>query len=78
LSEAIIEKTETAHFQNWKDKEAFERTGLAAVAQRMFYEQFQNDAKRKIEEFSSELDFVRKKQDEMKVSPEEQIIREFK
>lgn len=78
LSEGIIEKTETGHFQNWKDKEAFERTGLIAVSQRMFYEQIQQEAKRQVEEFAGELDFARKKKEGLEKSLEEQIVEEFK
>ena len=77
LSEGVIEKTETAHFQNWKDKEAFERTGLVAVSQRMFYEQVQCEIKKQVDEFAGEIEFARKKVEMMKVSPEEQIVKEF-
>lgn len=77
LSEGVIEKAETAHFQNWKDREAFERTGLVAVAQRMFYEQLQQEAKKQVDEFAGEIDFARKKQELLKTSPEDQILKEF-
>jgi hypothetical protein len=78
LSESVIEKCETAHFQNWKDAEAFQRTGLVAVASRMHYEQVQLEAKRAVEEFSGELDFARIKKEQLKVSPEQQIQDQFK
>jgi len=77
LSEGLIEKSETSHFQNWKDKEAFERTGLVAVSKRMFYEEQQHEAKKQVDEFAGEIEFARKKVEMMKVSPEEQIVKEF-
>ena len=49
LAESVLEKTETRHFSTWKDKEAFERTGLVAVAQRLFYEQLQLEMKRQLD-----------------------------
>ncbi len=78
LCEGMIEKRETAHFSNWKDREAFERTGLVAVSARIFYEQVQMEAKRAVEEFSGELDFARIKKEQMRVSPEQQVLNEFK
>jgi len=77
LSEGIIEKSETGHFQNWKDKEAFERTGLVAVAQRLFYEEQQKEIKTQVDEFRSEIDFARKKKESLLESPEDQITREL-
>lgn len=78
LSEGVIEKLETGHFQNWKDEEAFQRTGLVAVAARMHYEQVQLEAKRAVEEFAGELDFARIKKEQMSVSAEQQVQNEFK
>ena len=77
LAEGIIEVTETGHFQNWKDKDAFERTGLVAVAQRAFYEEMQSQMLKQVEEFSSEVDFARKKKEQLKESIEDQILKEF-
>jgi predicted thioredoxin/glutaredoxin len=78
LSEGVIEKLETSHFQNWKVEADFQRTGLVAVSARLHYEQVQLEAKRAVEEFSGELDFARIKKEQMKVSPEQQIMSEFK
>jgi hypothetical protein len=77
LCEGVIEKMETAHFNNWKDEEAFQRTGLFAVAARAHYEQVQLEAKRSIEEFSGEVDFARIKREQMKKSPEQMIQDQF-
>jgi len=78
LCEGIIEKLETAHLSNWKDAEAFQRTGLVAVAARMHYEQVQLAAKNAVEEFAGEVDFARIKKEQMNISPEQQILNEFK
>lgn len=78
LCEGVIEKMETAHFNNWKDEEAFQRTGLFAVAARAHYEQVQLEAKRSVEEFAGELDFARIKKEQMKISPEQMVQNQFK
>ncbi len=78
LCEGVIEKLETAHFNNWKNEEAFQRTGLFAVAARAHYEQVQLEAKRAVEEFAGEIDFARIKKEQMKLSPEQMIQDQFK
>jgi len=78
LAEAIIEVTETKHFQLWKDKEVFERTGLVAVAQRDFFEQLQKEVNTQYSEFQGELEFLRTEQELQNESPEEAIQRSFK
>ena len=78
LSEGVIEKLETAHFQNWKVEADFQRTGLVAISARLHYEQVQLEAKRAVEEFAGELDFARIKKEQVKTSPEQQIQNEFK
>jgi|SRR5580692_1932867 hypothetical protein len=78
LSEGVIEKLETAHFNNWKDEQAFLRTGMFAVAARAFYEQAQTEAKAAVEEFSGELEFIKIKQQQLKTSPEQLIQNQFK
>ncbi len=78
LSEGVIEKLETAHFQNWKIEADFQRTGLVAVSARMHYEQVQLEAKRAVDEFAGELDFARFMKEQVKVSPEQQVLNEFK
>ena len=78
LSEGVIEKLETAHFQNWKIEADFQRTGLVAVSARMHYEQVQLEANRAVEEFAGELDFARFMKEQVKVSPEQQVLNEFK
>ena len=72
-----LEKLETAHFKVWKDKEAFERTGLFAVAARIFLERSEAEVKRQIDEFSSDIDFAKKKKELLKASLEDQIREQF-
>ena len=43
IMEGELEKMETSHMQNYLDKDLFERTGLMAVAARMFYERIQHE-----------------------------------
>ena len=78
LAEGIIEKAETAHFQTWKDKDTFERTGIMAVAQRIFFERLQHEVKSQVEELQGELEFAKIKKDELNTSPEELIQRGLK
>lgn len=74
LAEAIIEVAETAHFKVWKDKEAFDRTGLMAVSMRVFFERLQNEVKVQYEEAEGELDFLRHTES----SPEEIVQNSFR
>lgn len=78
LSQGEIEKLETAHFQNWKDREAFERTGLLAVSARIFFERIMSECTRQMEEFSGEVEFIKQKKDLLGTSLEDQIKQEFK
>lgn len=43
LMEGELEKLETLHLQSWAEKDKFERTGLIAVAARVFYEGVQKE-----------------------------------
>lgn len=72
-----LEKLETAHFKTWKDKEAFERTGLLAVSARIFLERSEKEVLHQIEEFSADIDFAKKKKEILKTSLEDQIRQEF-
>lgn len=78
LAEALIEADETKHFQLWRDKEAFERTGLVAVAQRLFFERLQKEVNTQFEEFQGELEFIKNEQEINTASPEEIIQRGFR
>ncbi|MGA7855726.1 MAG: hypothetical protein WCA15_20570 [Candidatus Acidiferrales bacterium] len=78
LCEGVIEKLETAHFSNWKDEEAFQRTGLLAVSARIHYEAVQREAINAVNEFAGEIDFARIKKEQIKISPEQQILNQFK
>jgi hypothetical protein len=77
LSEGEIEKMETAHFQSWKDKETFERTGLVSVSARLFFEAVQKACKHQMEEFSGEVEFARTKRELLQTSLEDQAKKEF-
>ena len=78
LSQGEIEKLETAHFQNWKDREAFERTGLLAVSARIFFERIMSECTRQMEEFSGEVAFLKQKKDLLNTSLEDQVKQEFR
>jgi hypothetical protein len=75
LSESIITRAETFHFKNWGNHEAFERTGLIAVAMRIFYERLQKEIKHHYEEFAGEIAFAKTEKEVAKTSPEEMIQR---
>jgi hypothetical protein len=77
LAEGIIEAQVTAHLQVWKDKEAFERTGLVAVAMQAFYERLQKEVNYQYDEFQGEVDFVKQEKAKDQTSPEELIQRSF-
>lgn len=77
LAEGIIEAQGTAHLQCWKDKEAFERTGLVTVAMQLFYERLQKEVKHQYEEFQGEIEFAKQEQENLQESPEELIQRSF-
>lgn len=78
LFEGIIEIQETVHFRLWKDKEAFERTGLVAVAMRMAFERLQKEVNTQFEEFAGEVEFARVEKEVQNESPEERIQRGFR
>ncbi|SRR6266568_629247 len=73
-----VEKAETDHFKKWQDEALFERSGLFAVAMRVFLERLQAEIQRQVEEFAGEVDFIKKQKEVLETSPEEQILQEFK
>jgi hypothetical protein len=77
LSEGIIEESETKHFKLYKEPTAFDRTGLIAVAQRLFYEELQAKMKWQVDEFNADMDFARAQKKALLASPEELIVQEF-
>lgn len=77
LFEGELEKLETTHFKTWKDKEAFERTGLFAVAARIFLERAGEEIRKQSDEFAGELEFIKKKKEQLTQSLEQQIRDEF-
>lgn len=50
LMEGEVERGETEHMRAYKNKEEFERTGLVAVAQRIFYERIQKEVEHQKQE----------------------------
>lgn len=78
LAEGEIEKAETAHFKVWKDEAEFQRSGIFAVAMRVFLERLSAEIQRQVEEFSGEVQFAKQKKAQLEKSPEEQIQEEFR
>ena len=78
LAEGEIEKAETDHFKTWKDKKEFQRTGIFAVAMRIFLERLSAEIQRQVEEFSGEVEFAKQKKAQLQKSPEQQIQEEFR
>jgi hypothetical protein len=75
LAMGEIEKAETEHFQSWKNKELFERSGLIAVAQRLFLERLGSEIRHQVDEFAGEVEFARTTKEISQMSPEEFIER---
>jgi hypothetical protein len=73
LAEGELEKLETAHFKCWKDEAEFQRTGLLAVAARIFLERLGQEVQRQADEFASEIAFVKQKKDSLMIDPEQMI-----
>lgn len=80
LANGEIEKSETYHFQTWKNKKLFYATGLKAVAIRDFFEKLQSEMNHQIDEFAGEVEFVKQTrltEQTLKTSPEEMIQQSF-
>lgn len=77
LAEIIIAEQEATHLKAWQDKQAFQRTGLVAVAMNLFFERLQKEVKNQYEEFSGEVEFAKKQKELENESPEEMIQRSF-
>jgi hypothetical protein len=75
--EGEIEKFETAHMKNWANKEAFERTGLIAVAARLLFERFQNEINHHSSEYLGAQEMKEFDEEVSEMSPEEFIRRGF-
>jgi len=75
LMEGEVERGETDHMKAYKDKELFERTGLIAVAQRIFFERVQKE----IEHQKMELQGLLEEQqvsEQLKQVPLEELMKE--
>jgi len=77
IQEGELEKLETEHMQNWRDKDLFERTGLIAVAARTFYERCQIEVNYHAAEFHGEEVNAAYTQETEQMSPEEFIRKGF-
>jgi hypothetical protein len=77
LLEGEAEKAETQHMASWRDQDKFLSTGYVAVAFQLMFERVQSEIKRQIEEFSGELEFLKKKQEQQSISIEEQVEKSF-
>jgi hypothetical protein len=77
LLEGEAEKAETQHMVAWRDQEKFLSTGYVAVAFQMMFERIQAEIKRQVEEFAGELQFIKQKQEQQKISIEEQVEQSF-
>src|SRR5215469_2626719 len=76
LFEGEVQKAETEHFQKWRDKKEFHRTGLFAVSMRIAMERIQREINRQVEELSGEFQYVKNKQEQAGKSLEDQIQEE--
>lgn len=76
LAESVITISETRHFQSYKDRELFERTGLIAVAQRMFFEALQKTVAVQYAEFKGEMAFAKQQKENLQEDPETFIRRQ--
>ena len=74
LMEGICERAETEHFQEWKNREAFDRTGATAVAQRIFFERVQKEVLYQKEELAS-FNEERQIDESLKATPAAELIR---
>ena len=74
LMEGEVERGETDHFKAYKQKEEFERLGLIAVAQRLFFERIQFEVEHQKQEL---LGFLEEQQasEQLKKVPLEELMR---
>jgi len=75
LMEGEVERGETDHFKAYKQKEEFERLGLIAVAQRIFFERIQKEVEHQKQEL---LDFLEEQQasEQLKQVPLVELMKE--
>lgn len=77
IMEGVLETLETEHLQNWKDKELFDRTGIAAVASRMFFERLQREVNHHLEQFAGRIEADQADAEAQALTPEDIIRRGF-
>jgi hypothetical protein len=77
IMEGELEKLETEHMQSYKDRDSFDRSGLIAVAARLFYERFQVEVNFHSSEFIGNIEDERINKEVEQMSPEEFVRRAF-
>ncbi|MGH7744524.1 MAG: hypothetical protein ACREQ5_06855 [Candidatus Dormibacteria bacterium] len=77
VMEGELEKLETEHMAQWKEKEKFERSGLVAVAARVFYERIQREINFHVSEFMGNEEARQEEEKAKQMSAEELVRREF-
>ena len=71
VMEGELTKLETAHMQKWGDRESFDRSGLIAVAARIFFESVQKEINYQTEEYLGIQLEQEAKQEELATTPEQ-------
>lgn len=74
LMEGMCEIAETEHFRQFNDKEKFDRSGMIAVAQRVFFERVQKEVEYQKQELAS-LQEEAQVSDQLANTPAEELIR---
>jgi len=75
LMEGEVERGETDHMRAYKNKEEFERTGLIAVAQRIFFERVQKEIEHQRQELLGLLE-EQQVSEQLKQVPLEELMKE--
>jgi len=71
IMEGIIETLETEHFKAFKNKDEFDRTGIEAVAARVFYERYQKEVAYQAAEFKGNEEALIEEEKAKNMTPEE-------
>ena len=77
IMEGELEKLETEHLKHWKNTEVFDRTGLVAVAARIFYENVQKEINYFVTEYQGNREYEAAETEVAMISPEELMKRSF-
>lgn len=77
IMEGEIEKLETRHLQLYDDKDKFDRSGLIAVAARVFYENIQKEINHQSSEFFGNKEAEEIEKQTASMTPEEILRKGF-